>query len=478
MSEKTIFVVDDEPESGELIRYYLEEEGFKVEVMMGGKECLDSLSKKPSAICLDMFMPEIDGLETLKAIRKIDETIPVVMATSDDNVNSVVMAMNSGASDYIVKPVDKLRLCTTLEKAIEKSRLSRQVRDLQNELKSNYSYKNIIGNTQSMEKLFGQLEKIKNSNINVFITGETGTGKELVAKAIHYNSHEGTRPFMAINCGAIPENLQENELFGHERGAFTGAVESKKGKVELADGGTLFLDEVAEMTLSTQVKLLRFLQEKTFERVGGTKKIKVNLRVIAATNKDLKQAVKEGTFREDLFYRLVVFPVTVPPLRERIEDIPLLSSHFIRKYQGEINKEVKTIDTEALEALVNHSWPGNVRQLENVIYRAMVCMDDGVIGLDCLPDEIIQARDELTGWQNFDKYSPIQPEGDIPSRSNSETDGPTEFISLEAAEKNTIISTLKITNGNVHEAAKKLGLSRATFYRKLKRFGLRKQFNC
>ena len=476
MSEETIFVVDDEPESAELIKYYLEEGGFEVEVLMGGMECLGSLSKKPSAICLDMFMPEMDGLETLKAIKKMDEVIPVIMVTNDDNVDSVIIAMKLGADDYIIKPIDKLRLCTTLEKAIEKSRLSRQVRDLQTKLKNDYSYKNIIGNTHGMKKMFDQLEKIKNSNINVFIGGETGTGKELVARAIHYNSYEGTRPFIDINCGAIPENLQENELFGHERGAYTGAVETKKGKVELADGGTLFLDEVAEMTLNTQVKLLRFLEEKTFERVGGTKKIKVYLRIISATNKDLKQAVKDGTFREDLLYRLVVFPIIVPPLRERIEDIPMLSSHFIRKYQDDVNKGIKIIDTEALEALMNYSWPGNVRELENVIYRAMICTEDGVIGLDSLPDEIIPNREELIERYQFDKDNQVQTERDALSRSNSVADGPIEFITLEAAEKNTIISTLKITNGNVSEAARKLCLSRATFYRKLKRHGLKQTF--
>jgi len=321
-----------------------------------------------------------------------------------------------------------------------------------------------------MKKWFSHLDKVIHSNISVFINGETGTGKELVARAIHY-SGDSKRPFVAINCGAIPETLLESELFGHEKGAFTGAVDSKKGKLELADGGTIFLDEVGEMSLSAQVKLLRFLQDKTFERVGGVKKIKINTRVVSATNKDLKQAIDEKKFREDLYYRLMVYPITIPPLRERSEDIPLLCAHFLKKYEDETKKSIKSIDTEAMEALINYPWPGNIRQLENVIYRAMVTAEGETIGLDCLPEEIIPTTGELTEWQEIKEKAPWEPEKTLSGEaSGSPLHG--QFVTLDEAEKFAILNALKDVQGDIPLAAKKLGVSRATFYRKIKKHGL------
>jgi DNA-binding NtrC family response regulator len=451
-----IFVVDDEPHLRGLFQAQLELEGFQVLALASGEECLQSLDRNPSVVCLDMMMTGMNGLETLKKIKLFNKNIPVIMVTSQDSVNTVVEAMKLGAYDYIAKPVDKMRLVATVRKALEQNSLFRQVEQLQTELQKTFSYQNIIGKSASMNKVFAQIDKVKESSINVFIHGETGTGKELVARAIHYSSCGGERPFVDINCGAIPESLQESELFGHEKGSFTGAIESRKGRLELADGGTLFLDEVAEMNLSAQVKLLRFLQEKSFERVGGTKKISVNLRVISATNKNLENEVKEKRFREDLYYRLMVYPIALPPLRERKEDIPLLCAHFLKKYRGDFNKEIKTVTPEAMEMFYNSDWPGNVRQLENTIHRAMVSADGDSIGIDCLPKDV------------FQKIAPQERQSDFASLAR----GKETLITLDEAEKHAILMALKIAGGNVVLAAQKLGLSRATFYRKIKKHGL------
>lgn len=465
-----MFVVDDDPASREILKTQLELEGYHVETFEGGEECLHSLSRTPYVICLDMHMPGLDGMETLKRIQKVKQGLPVVMVTSEDDTGAVVEAIKLGAFDYIVKPVGKVRLFATIKKAIEQYSLINQVEQLRGELKKTYSYKNIIGKSPCMKKLFSHLDKVIHSNITVFINGETGTGKELVARAIHY-SDSGKRSFVAINCGAIPETLQESELFGHEKGAFTGAVDSKKGKLELADGGTIFLDELGEMSLSAQVKLLRFLQDKTFERVGGVKKIKIDARVISATNKDLKQAIAEKKFREDLYYRLMVYPITIPPLRERIEDIPLLCAHFLKKYESETRKSIKSIDTEAMEALLNYPWPGNIRQLENVIYRAMVTAEGDTIGLDCLPEELIPTTGKLSEWQKIDENAFREPEK-TPSGESSGSPLQGQFVTLHEAEKFAILNALKDVQGDIPLAAKKLGVSRATFYRKIKKHRL------
>lgn len=466
MSKKLLFVVDDDPVSREILKTQLELEGYQVEAFGGGEDCLNSLSGTPSAICLDMYMPGLDGLATLIRIQKVKQGLPVIMVTSEDDTVAVVEAIKLGAFDYIVKPVDKVRLFATIKKATEQYSLINQVEQLQGELKKTYSYKNIIGKSPCMKILFSHLDKVIHSNITVFIDGETGTGKELVARAIHYSANSQS-PFVAINCGAIPETLQESELFGHEKGAFTGAVNSKKGKLELADGGTIFLDELGEMSLSAQVKLLRFLQDKTFERVGGTKTIKIDARVISATNIDLKLAMEEKKFRKDLYYRLMVYPITIPPLKERLDDIPILCVHFLKKYESETRKSIQSIDTEAMEALLNYPWPGNIRQLENVIYRAMVTAEGDTIGLDCLPEEIIPATGKITGWQENKENAASEPDK-TPSGSPLQR----QFMTLYEAEKFAILNALKDVQGDIPLAAKKLGVSRATFYRKIKRHGL------
>lgn len=470
MTKELIFIVDDEESSQALLRHHIEEEGFEVKTFNDGNSCLQHLDEDPSAICLDMLMPEMDGMETLRKIKGIKRSIPVIMVTNDGILDTAVEAMKIGAFDYIVKPIEPVRLATTLKKAIEQNSLLIKLNQMELELKKTFSYKNIIGADKEIKKVFAEIEKVKDSNISIFLNGESGTGKELAARAIHYSGEKQKGPFIDINCGAIPESLQESEIFGHERGAFTGAIESKKGKVELADGGTLFLDEVADMALSTQVKLLRFLQERTFTRVGGTKSLKVNVRVVSATNKDLAKEVKEGKFREDLYYRLVVYPITMPPLRNRKKDIPMLCSHFMKKYKDECKNKIETISPEAMKKLVAYSWPGNVRELENIIYRAMVCTEGNALDLSSLSPEIFGGVKSLTAIREIQEQTGEHDESSEVRKNNESTFS--GFLSLDEAEKQALLSALKISGGNFLEAADKLGVSRATFYRKAKKHGI------
>jgi two-component system response regulator AtoC len=483
MAQELIFVVDDDPSFREMMKFHLEDEDFTVATFESGKDCLADLDQNPSVICLDMIMPGLDGIETLKRIKSINPHFPVIMVTSEDTVDQAVNAMKEGADDYILKPAEGLRLCTTIRLLIEKSSLVDQLSQMKVELKNTYSHKNIIGKSEALEKVFKEINKVKESNINVFINGESGTGKELVAKAIHHESVSGKGLFVDINCGAIPESLQESELFGHEKGAFTGAVESKKGKCELANGGTLFLDEIAEMNHQTQIKLLRFLQEKSFERIGGTKKIQVNLRIISATHKDLSKCVKEGTFREDLYYRLMVYPINLPSLRERQDDIPPLINHFLKKYRNEINKTVTGVSPSALEAMLNYDWPGNIRELENAIYRGMVSAEKEVIEIEDLPAEIGLADHDISDWQTAEdvvdetdkellkKEPPPTVNESVKENDNLQTNA-SSLLTLDEAEKHALESSLQLSNNDFPTAAKKLGVSRATFYRKAKRHGL------
>ena len=334
-----IFTVDDNPEISGLIKVLFEDRGHEVMALENGKQCLDLLDENPSAIFLDMAMPVMDGMETLKIIKSTKADLQVIMLTGADDADSAVKAMKLGAFDYIVKPFDELRLFSVLDKAIEQNALIGQVNYLKGQLNREQGGTGIVGTSSALVDTLDKVRKVGVSNAGVLLLGESGTGKELMARAIHESSRFSKGLFVDINCGAIPENLQESVLFGHNKGSFTGATETQKGRLELADGGTLFLDEVAEMSLNTQVKLLRYLQEKSFERLGGTKKIFTKTRVIAATNKDLNKEIKDGSFREDLYYRLSVFPITIPPLRERKDDIPSLAKHFITLYKKEFEKK-------------------------------------------------------------------------------------------------------------------------------------------
>ncbi|MZH13743.1 MAG: sigma-54-dependent Fis family transcriptional regulator [Nitrospinae bacterium] len=471
MSE-LLFIVDNDVPHRNMMTTWLEDQGYKVKVFDNGELCLNCLDENPGAICLDINMPGLSGLEILKQLRLANRDIPVMVVTKNDALDSAIEAMKIGAFDYMVKPVDKIRLKTNVEKAIEMHTMVTKIQRLQGELKKTYSYKNIVGQSEPMRQIFGQIDEVSGININVFIGGESGTGKELVAKAIHFNSAYKSGDFVAINCGAIPEDLQENEFFGHEKGAFTGADDSRQGKLEVANGGTLFLDEIGEMSPKMQVKLLRFLQDKSFERVGGTKKIHVDLRIVSATNRNLEDAVKEGRFREDLYYRLMVYLISLPPLRIRKDDIPLLINHFLKKYKNDIPKNISTVSSYAMEALVRYPWPGNVRQLENEIYRAMVMTQTNSIQIENLSPEIQKLREGYVDRGNQfvpyrDNHENRSPALSAHPSSISPSPSGTKFKEIE---KNALIEALDRANGNIPLAAKSLGISRATFYRKIKKY--------
>ena len=460
-----IFVVDDETTARHLMSVWIQKYGYEVRTFGSGEECLEAMDEGPSAICLDIMMPGMDGIEVLKQIQNIEKQLPVIMVTAKDSLELAVQSMKLGAYDYIRKPIDRSRLETSLKKAVEKYAMAKKITQLQKELGHTYSFHNIIGKTAVMEKVFDQIEKVAHNNINVFIQGESGTGKELVARAIHYQGSRQEGPFEAVNCGAIPENLQESEFFGHEKGAFTGAVRSQAGKIEVANGGTLFLDEVGDMSPTLQVKLLRFLEARTIERVGGRKRIPVDVRIISATNKLLKAETETGNFREDLYYRLMVYPITIPSLRDRKDDIPVLVQHFLDKYTKETGKSIRSVDHGAMEALVAYDWPGNVRELENVIQRAMVTSDSDRVEISNLPSEIVEKSGNASRECSLDDL-------------NSEAETATDFSSsdvtpLSTMEKKAMLNALNITRGNLALTAKKLEISRATLYRKIDKYDLR-----
>ena len=457
-----IFTVDDDPEVGGLIKVLFEDRGHEVLVFENGKQCLDRLDENPSVVFLDMVMPVMDGMETLKTIKNTKSDLPVIMVTGVDDAGSAVEAMKLGAFDYIVKPFDEPRLFSVLDKAIEQTALIGQVRYLQVELNRAKGIGGIVGTSPALTATLEKILKVGVSNAGVLLLGESGTGKDLMARAIHENSHFSQGLFVDINCGAIPENLQESELFGHTKGSFTGATETRKGKLELADGGTLFLDEVAEMSLNTQVKLLRYLQEKSFERVGGTKKIFTKTRVIAATNKDLDEMVKKGSFREDLYYRLAVFPITIPPLRERKDDISSLAIHFVTLYKKEFDKEISSITPEAMNALENYFWPGNVRELGNVIYQAMIMTGTNFIDIDSLPVNVKNKNTQKTSEAVVSQYASSK--GD--------------FVEpFDTSVRQVLQRALDLTNGDIPKTAKRLKLSRSSFYRMVQKYDLTKPFS-
>jgi len=451
MANELIFVVDDDAPLRGLMRALLEDKGYVVQEFESGDALLTALDDNPSLILLDVMMPGLNGVETLKRVKATHADLPVIMLTSVDKVDTAVEVIKLGAYDYLLKPVDEPRLFTCLDKAFEQRNLIRKVKHLQGEVNRLSKKDGIIGKSQGLGETLKKVHQVASSKASVLILGETGTGKELIARAVHRNSSCASGPFMDINCAAISETLQESELFGHKKGAFTGAIESRIGKLELADGGTLFLDEVAEMNLATQAKLLRFLQEKCLERVGDTKKIQVDTRVICATNKDLKSLIAKGDFREDLYYRLAVFPIEVPPLRERPEDISLLCTHFLKKYQEDIGKEVLSVSDEALQILQEYSWPGNIRQLENTLYQAMIVTSYAPLHADCLPEEVFNC--------------PLpEPKDEKPQDSS--------LTPYHDVVKQTLKQALEQTGGHIPNAAKALKISRSTFYRMLKKYQL------
>ena len=475
MANELVFIVDQDSIHCKKITQWLQEESFKTKTFQDTELCLNTLDQNPSAICLDVDIAGpsgMSGLEFLKRLRLANRDIPIMVLTDNGELDSAVEAMKLGAFDYMVKPVEKMRLITNIERAIEMHTMVHKIDRLRGEMQKTYVYKNIVGQSEAIRHVFEQIEEVAEININVFIQGESGTGKELVAKAIHYSSSYKTGPFIAINCGAIPESLQESEFFGHEKGSFTGADHSRIGKLEYANNGSLLLDEVGEMSQEMQVKLLRFLQDKTFERVGGNKKINVDLRIISATNRKLEKEVENGKFREDLYYRLLVYPITMPALRERKEDIPLLVNHFLKKYKNEMPKIITTVSSVAMEALMRYEWQGNVRQLENVIYRAMVATRTETIEIENLPEEIQKHR--VHSFEGFDteenSLNQSKPPKNIAVFDSPVVQPPVAPATIQEMEKNALTEALKIAGGNVEKAAKALGISRATLYRKIKKY--------
>ena len=397
MESMKILVVDDEAPIREMIKKGLSQMGgFNVEVAQGGLEAIEKIEKDVFDLVLtDLKMPEMDGLELLKTIKGTRPEVMVILMTAYGSIETAVEAMRIGANDYITKPIDFNDLLLHISKVQKESLLLRENRLLRMEVRKKFEFNNIIGKSKKMQEVFSLIEKVALGSSTVMIYGGSGTGKELVAKAIHYNSPRADRPFIPFNCGAIPETLVESELFGHTKGAFTGAIQAKKGLFEEANGGTLFLDEISSILPSVQVKLLRVLQEKELMKVGSTERTKIDVRMIAATNENLEENMKQGKFREDLFYRLHVFPIFLPDLKDRKEDIPLLAYHFLDFYSKEAKKEIKGVSKEAMKLLLEYHWPGNVRELENAIERAVIMTDQDTLVPNDLPKDLMEGFSEM-----------------------------------------------------------------------------------
>ncbi|MBE0461630.1 MAG: sigma-54-dependent Fis family transcriptional regulator [Candidatus Aminicenantes bacterium] len=447
-----ILIIDDEESIREIFSVLLVERDYDVKTAENGKEGLSKARKfLPDIILLDMNLPDISGTEVLSQIKKSLPQTEVIIITAFGTIKNAIEATKMGAYDYLEKPVDNEELLLVISRALEVKKLLKEVEELRSELSERYKFPNIIGTSSKMNSIFQMMEKIAKVDGTVLITGESGTGKELVSRAIHFNSPRKQGPFIVVNCSAIPKGLIESEFFGHTRGAFTDAKIEKIGKFELANKGTIFLDEVGELSLEAQAKLLRALGEKEIVKVGGTKTIPIDVRVIAATNKNLEEEVKKGNFREDLYWRLAVLFLHLPPLRERIEDIPLLCEHLIRKYNKELNKEIKGITIQALEFLQNYSWPGNIRELESVIYEAMVLSDGHWIEEKNFPVRI-KKREGENKEILFESGEPLLK---IIQRMTEKT------------EKDLIEKAIQEAGGNKTKAAQKLGISRKTLFNKM-----------
>jgi len=455
-----ILVVDDEENLLHFLSKLLKGEGYRVKTAETGAKALESVQRSDFDLAiLDIKLPDMDGVAVLRAFREVVPEANVVMITAYGSIESAVEAMKAGAYDYIVKPFRAEEILKVVHKALEQGRLWREVLRLRREVERKYSFENIVGKSQAMQEVFRQIEKVSASKSTVLIAGESGTGKELVAKAIHYRSDRRNRPFVVIDCGAIPENLQESELFGHIKGSFTGAVSTKRGLFEEANGGTLFLDEVGDLSAPSQAKLLRVLQEGSIRRLGETKTIQVDVRVIAATNKDLAGLVREGRFREDLYYRLNVVPIVLPPLRQRREDIPLLVECFIHRYAAAAKKEVRRISPCAMELLFSYRWPGNVRELEHAIERAVLFCDKETLEEELLPQEVRNQREQIC----------LQvPEAPLGLKEA------VEKMSQEL-ERGLIERALDGMGGNRSAAARLLGISRRALLYKMKAYGIRRE---
>jgi two-component system response regulator AtoC len=451
---KKILVIEDDDTDRQNLVSHLKKEGYLVLSAPTGYNGLKKAeSESPDIIILDIKLPDIDGITLLARIKRTNEDICVIMVTAYPDMETTIRAMQLGAYDYICKPINLNELDVVIKKVVENQNMSRMVKDISTEATEKYKLTNIICKSKTMKEIFKTIGLVSNSKTTVLIQGESGAGKELIAKAIHYNSPYREKPFIPVNCSAIVETLLESELFGYEKGAFTGAVQRKLGKFELADGGTLFLDEIAEMPLELQAKILRVLQEREFYRVGGKDLIKTDVRVIASTNKNLTDMVKKGRFREDLYYRLLVVTITVPPLREHKEDIPLIVKHLLSKINANLHKNMTKVSQKAMDLLINYGWRGNVRELENILTRAVILSSGGVLLEEHLP-KLLRRKD-----------------------SGQEIAGIKDIKTLEELEREHIAQTLKFTRGDKGQTCELLRISRPTLRQKIKKYRLKDSFN-
>jgi len=460
MGNQAILIVDDEIQNREYLCETLSDEGYSITTAANGQDAITKLSQDSFSVVLtDLQMPEIDGLGVIKYL--IDNKLNTIgiLYTGYGSVKTAVDAMKLGAFDYITKPFKADEIKVVVKKALEHLALQEENTYLKQQLKARYKFENIVGTSERMQKIFGLIDKVASTDSTVLILGESGTGKELVARALHYNSLRSSNAFVPVNCGAIPEELLESELFGHEKGAFTGAFRTRIGRFELASGGSIFLDEISEMSPNLQVKLLRVIQEREFERVGGVKTIRADVRIIAATNRNLEEEVAEGRFREDLYYRLNVIPVHLPPLRERTDDIPLLVKHFLEKYaNGKSTRKVE-FSKKALPALMRYRWPGNVRELENLVERMVVLSDSDLIDVADLPEKV------LAGGTSASSVIPLI---DLPETGIDLSTAVNEF------ERSIIVQALNKSNWVKNRAAKLLHVNRTTLVEKIKKQKLQK----
>jgi len=449
-----MLVIDDEPSMQEVLKKLLKDDGYEVAVASSGKEGLHKLEQSGyDLVICDVMMPDMNGLQTLEEIKRLDPEQMVIMITAYGSVEDAVSSIKSGAFDYITRPYKNEAVLNAVQRAVRQRSLIEENINLRNILKK-HLFENMVGKNKKMQDMFKLTLQVAPSKSTVLIEGESGTGKELVATAIHQNSPRASKSFVVVNCGTVPADLLESNLFGHVKGAFTGAISSKKGLFEIADGGSIFFDEIGNINLETQAKLLRVIQERKFMRLGAVDNIQVDVRIIAATNKNLKEIMERGEFREDLFYRLNVINIPLPPLRERKDDIPLLVSHFLQKYCEENKKKLCNITPEAMAYLESYHWPGNVRELENIIERAVVLATTDIIGKELLPDYIINPAVSL----NF----PVQ----FPSNSLSFKETVHEF------ERKLILNSLKMANGVQKKAAELLKIKPTTFSEMLKRLNI------